>query len=215
MDPHLTYDHALAQSVLAELRTHTGRAERIFMKFPDNNFGIDFRADDCDPGVANPKLAENFLGDFDHPIEIAVATGHAAAAQDCRAAVLVGGFHHMTVIGLDRIALEIGGACAKVVRTRIHRPGITNEGIDPSPQRMPQRLARIAVSERAAGRHYAVDEVRHRIALLERGQPKWPARLTDGPLIQTAVENKYGFNMQVSVKAMAAPDRDQLREKAH
>src|SRR5258708_29184318 len=78
----------------------------------------------------------------------------------------------MTVIGLDRIALEIGVACAEVIRTRIHRPGIANDGVDPSLQRMPQRLARIAVSERAAGRHYAVDEVRHRIALVKRGQPE-------------------------------------------
>jgi hypothetical protein len=27
-------------------------------------------------------------------------------------------------------------------------------------------------------------------------------------MIQAVAENKYSFNMQVSVKAMAAPDRD-------
>ena len=30
----------------------------------------------------------------------------------------------------------------------------------------------------------------------------------DGPMIHADIENKYSFNMQVSVKAMATPDRD-------
>ena len=35
----------------------------------------------------------------------------------------------------------------------------------------------MTVSKRVADQDY-VDEVQHRIALLERGHPKWPARLT-------------------------------------
>jgi hypothetical protein len=33
-------------------------------------------------------------------------------------------------------------------------------------------------------------------------------------MIQAVAENKYGFNMQVSVKAMAALDRDRPHQKA-
>src|SRR5258708_21168401 len=121
MNPHLTYDHALAQSILAELWTHIGGAGRTFAKFPDNNFGFDLGADDRNLGVANPKLVKDLLGDFDHPVEIAVAAGHAAAAEDRRAVELVRGFDYITVIGLDRIALEIGVTRAKVIGTRIHR----------------------------------------------------------------------------------------------
>jgi hypothetical protein len=51
------------------------------------------------------------------------------------------------------------------------------------------------------------------LPLLNVGNPKWPARLTGGLMIQTVVENKYGFNMQVSAEAMAAPDRDRSRLK--
>jgi hypothetical protein len=32
-------------------------------------------------------------------------------------------------------------------------------------------------------------------------------------MIHAAFENKYGFNMQVSAEAMAAPDRDHSRRK--
>jgi hypothetical protein len=45
------------------------------------------------------------------------------------------------------------------------------------------------------------------LPFLDVGNPKWPARLTGGPMIETVDENKYSFNMQVSVKAMAAFDR--------
>jgi hypothetical protein len=47
------------------------------------------------------------------------------------------------------------------------------------------------------------------------GNPKWPARLTGGQMIQTAAENKYRFNMQVSAEDMAAPDRVHSRWKSH
>jgi hypothetical protein len=50
------------------------------------------------------------------------------------------------------------------------------------------------------------------LPLLNVGNPKWPARLTGGPMIQTVVEDKYSFNMQVSAEAMAAPDRDHSLE---
>jgi hypothetical protein len=50
--------------------------------------------------------------------------------------------------------------------------------------------------------------------LLNVGNSKWPARLTGGPMIQTVAENKYSFDMQVSVKAMAALDRDRPHPKA-
>jgi hypothetical protein len=51
------------------------------------------------------------------------------------------------------------------------------------------------------------------LPLLNVSNPKWPARLTGGLMIQTVVENKYGFNMQVSAEAMAASDRDRSRLK--
>src|SRR5258708_1593937 len=51
------------------------------------------------------------------------------------------------------------------------------------------------------------------LPLLNVGNPKWPARLTGGPMIQTVVEDKYSFNMQVSAEAMAALDRDHPRWK--
>jgi hypothetical protein len=38
------------------------------------------------------------------------------------------------------------------------------------------------------------------------GNPKWPARLTGGPMLRAVVENKYSFNMQVSAEAMAGLD---------
>jgi hypothetical protein len=46
------------------------------------------------------------------------------------------------------------------------------------------------------------------LPFLVLGIPNWPARLTDEQMIQATIENKYSFNMQVSVKAMATPDRD-------
>jgi hypothetical protein len=45
------------------------------------------------------------------------------------------------------------------------------------------------------------------------GNPKMAARLTGGPMIQATAENKYSFNMQVSVKAMAALGRDRQYQK--
>jgi hypothetical protein len=48
---------------------------------------------------------------------------------------------------------------------------------------------------------------------LKMGNPKWPARLTGGAMIQMVVENKYSFNMQVSAEAMAAPDPDHPHRK--
>jgi len=51
------------------------------------------------------------------------------------------------------------------------------------------------------------------LPLLNLGNPKWPARLTGGAMIQTVVEDKYSFNMQVSAEAMAALDRVHSRWK--
>jgi hypothetical protein len=53
------------------------------------------------------------------------------------------------------------------------------------------------------------------LPLLNAGNPKWPARLTGGSMIQSVVEDKYSFNMQVSAEAMAALDRALSRWKAH
>jgi hypothetical protein len=53
------------------------------------------------------------------------------------------------------------------------------------------------------------------LPLLNVGNPKWPARLTGGPMIQTFAEHKYSFNMQVSAEDMAALDRDHSRRNAH
>jgi hypothetical protein len=53
------------------------------------------------------------------------------------------------------------------------------------------------------------------LPLLNLGNPKWPARLTGGPMIQTVVEDKYSFSMQVSAEAMTALDRAPSRWKAH
>jgi predicted transcriptional regulator len=46
MNSHLSHDHALAQGLLAEFGTRTGRAERALAEFLDDNFGIDIGADE-------------------------------------------------------------------------------------------------------------------------------------------------------------------------
>jgi hypothetical protein len=51
------------------------------------------------------------------------------------------------------------------------------------------------------------------LPLLNVGNPKWPARWTGRPMIQTVVEDKYSFNMRVSAEAMATLDRDHSRWK--
>jgi hypothetical protein len=51
------------------------------------------------------------------------------------------------------------------------------------------------------------------LTFLHTGNLKWPARLTGAPMIHAVLENKYRFNMQVSVKAMAAPNRDRRAQK--
>jgi hypothetical protein len=53
------------------------------------------------------------------------------------------------------------------------------------------------------------------LPLLNVGNPKWPARLRGGPMIQTVDEDKYSFNMRVSAEAIAALDQDHSRWNAH
>jgi hypothetical protein len=45
---------------------------------------------------------------------------------------------------------------------------------------------------------------------LDKGNPIWSARERGEPMIEAAVENKYDFNMQVSLPAMAVPSRSSL-----
>jgi hypothetical protein len=46
---------------------------------------------------------------------------------------------------------------------------------------------------------------------LDKGNPIWSARERGEPMIEAALENKYDFNMQVSLPAMAVPSRSSLR----
>jgi hypothetical protein len=46
---------------------------------------------------------------------------------------------------------------------------------------------------------------------LDKGNPIWSARERGEPMIEAAVENKYDFNMQVSLPAMAVPGQSSLR----
>src|ERR1700749_2149099 len=102
MNAHLADAHALLQRLFAEFWTDAGRVQRTVAVLPHNSFRIEFGVNDPHLGVANPEFVEHVLGDPKHGIEIAVAAGHAATADDDRATDPLAGLDHVPVIGFHR-----------------------------------------------------------------------------------------------------------------
>ena len=171
MDSHLADDGALAQRIFIEVGTGAGRAQRSGTEFLDDDLRVEFGADHRDLGTLDAELCEHFLGDPDHPVEVAIASGHSAASENHRAADPGAGFDHMAEIKLDRFALEILGTGAEVIRAGIHRAAVADDGVDLASQGRFQRLFRVAVAECATGRDNAINELWHwRVPLDRLGQ---------------------------------------------
>jgi hypothetical protein len=173
MDAHLTDDGAIAQCLFAELGAETGGAQRTLPKLSDGDFRIQLGADDRDLGVPDVKVGEDLLGEVDHPVEVAVAAGHAATAEDNGAADLLCALHHVAEVGLDRFALEIFGAGPEVMRAGVHRAAVADDRVDTPLQGLFQRFLRVSVSKCATGGNNAVDELWHGKALFfAEGRPE-------------------------------------------
>jgi hypothetical protein len=165
MDSHLPDDHAVAKRLFIQLRTDAGRTQGAVAAFPNDDFRVELGTYDSDFGILNIEFGKDLLGNIDHPVEIAIAAGHAAAAEDYRAADFLAGRHHVTVVGLHRLALEIFGAGAEIIRACVHRSAIANDGIHAALQSRLQRFVWIAISKRATGRNDTVNHVRHQLPL--------------------------------------------------
>ena len=120
MNAHLPDDHALAQRLLVKLRTEAGRPQRAVPVLLDDDFRIQLGADHRDLGILDLQFGEDFLGNGDHPIQIAIAAGHTAAAEDHGAADLLARRDHVPVIGLHGLAFKILGARAEIIRASVH-----------------------------------------------------------------------------------------------
>jgi hypothetical protein len=135
MDSHLPDDRALAQRLLVELGASAGRPQRALAQLRNNDLGIEFGTDDRDLGVAHAELGEHLLGDIEHPREVAIAAGHAAAAEDHGAAGLLAGLHHVPEVGLHRLALKIFRAGSEIIGPRVHGAGVGDDGVDAALER--------------------------------------------------------------------------------
>ncbi len=76
MDTHLADDRAFAQRGLVELGAEPGRTQRARLQLLDDGLRVDLGADHGDLGVLDAQLGEDFLGDVEHEVEVAVAAGH-------------------------------------------------------------------------------------------------------------------------------------------
>ena len=161
MDSHLPDDGAFAQRVFTQVRTAAGRAQGSLAKFLDDDFRIQFGADDGNLGIPDVEFGENFLREIHHPVEIAVAAGHSAAAEDDRTADLLAGLHHVGEVRLHSFALEIFSAGAKIIGPCVHRAAVANNGIDAAIYGCFQRFLRISVSQSTAGGDHAIDKFWH------------------------------------------------------
>ena len=142
-----------------------GGAQGSLVKFLDDDFRIQFGADDGNLGIPDVKLGENLFRDIHHPIEIAVTAGHATAAENDRAADLLAGLHHVEKVRFHGFAFEIFSAGAEIIGPCIHRTAVANDGIDAAVYGCFQRFLRISVSEGAAGGDHAINKFWHVNAL--------------------------------------------------
>lgn len=159
MDAHLADDRALAQRLFVERGADAGGQQRVVAQFADYGPGIELGADHCHLRVLDAEFAEHFLRDVEHPVEVAVAAGHAAAAEDHRRARLQTGLDHVAEVGLDRLALEVFLPGAEVVGAGVHRACVGDDRVHPPLDRALQRLARKSVPQCAAGGNDAIDHV--------------------------------------------------------
>ncbi len=203
MDAHLSDDGAFAQRILVDIRSDTGRAQAAAPEFPDDDLGIDLGADDRNFRILDAKFAKDLPGDRNHPVEIAVAAGHAATAENDGTTDPCTGFDHVAEIQLDRFGLEILGAGAEIVRTGVHRAAVADDGVDLALQSRVEQLLGITVAKRATGRDHTVNKLWHLPAPSLLGHREWFAASAGRQMIQTGIENKYGLDIEVSAADMA------------
>ena len=199
MNAHLADDGALAQRLFAEFGAHAGGAQRALPQLLDDDFGIQLGADNRNLGVPHVEFGEDLLGDVEHPVEVAVAARHAAAAEDDGAADLLCALDHVSKISLDRFSLEIFSAGSEVIRAGVHRAAVGDDRVDASLQGLSQRFLRVSVPERATGRNDAIDKLWHvKVPDLFEGGPNWLHPADCGEYHLTTRYNKYCFNMGLS-----------------
>ncbi|MNL48942.1 hypothetical protein D3C87_1718380 [compost metagenome] len=120
MYAHLSHDGAFLQRILVQCRAGTRGLQRARAQFLNDGGRVQLGPDDGHGTVRHPELLEHFLGHLDHPIQVAVASRHAAAAQDDRPIDPFARFDHMAEVRLDCLAFEVLLSRSQIVGAGIH-----------------------------------------------------------------------------------------------